>query len=107
MRVVDQSLELGRVRAGELNLQRRRKIETVVRVERHFASDARILAVEAMLLGKAEDRLPEAGRPAEREELLGIVSFAIAADFLLQTHGERKPVVLQEGAAVAAALGRC
>src|SRR5262245_16361576 len=105
--VFDQRLDLGLVGAGNRDLQLGLEAEAdLVLVHRDRAGDAGVLAVEAVLLGERQDRLAEAGRPAEHEKLLGIVALAVAAEFLLQAHCQGEPAVVEDRPAIAAAFGR-
>src|SRR5436305_6431890 len=66
--VLDQCLDLGLIGAGQRNLQLGLKAKAdLVFVHRDRASDTRVLAVEAVLLGHRQDCLTEVGRPTEHE----------------------------------------
>src|SRR5262249_52370788 len=105
--VLDERLERRRVRAGNRKLEVDLQAEAgLVLVELHRAGDLRRLAVEAVLLGEEKDRLAEAGRVAERKQLLRVVALARAAELLRQRHGERQRATLEHRAPVASALRR-
>ena len=92
---------------GTETFQLDREREAGVGVQRHVGGDLGGLAVDAMLLGEHQDGLAEAGGIADREQLLGIVAVAGAAEILRQRHRQRQPMAVELGAAVAAALGGC
>src|ERR1700676_309882 len=103
---LDQLLQLVLVGAGDRNLELDGEAEAaVLLIQRDFAGHPRRLAVEAVFLRNQHDGLAVAGRITQREQLLGIMSVAGAADFLWRGHGERKRAIVQHRAAVAAALG--
>jgi hypothetical protein len=75
--VLQQRLELVFVGAGDRELDVGLEPEARgVLVDTDRDRDLGGLAVEAVLLGEQQDGLAKAGRPAEREQLLGIVAFA-------------------------------
>src|SRR6202790_317558 len=65
----------------------------VLLIQRDFAGHPRRLTVEAVFLRDQHDGLAVAGRITQREQLLGIMSVAGAADFLWRGHGERKRAI--------------
>src|SRR6266853_3901256 len=102
---LNQLLELLFVSTGNRNLELDGEAEAaVLLVQRDFASHARGLAVEAVFLCNQQDCLAVAGRVTQREQLLGIMSIAGAADLLWRSHGERKRAIVQHRTAVTAAL---
>src|SRR3954452_5609255 len=88
--ILDQRTDLVLVGAGNGNLQFDREREAgLVLLKRHLAGDLGGRAVDAVLLAERQDGLAIAGGIAEREELLGIVALARAAELLRERHGER------------------
>ena len=100
-------LELVLVGTGErqLDVGLQREARRVL-VERHGAGDLGGLTIETVLLGEQQDCLTEAGRPTEREQLLGVVSFAGTAEILRQSHRERELGLVEDSPPVPAAFCR-
>src|SRR5262245_50150521 len=101
----DQCLELVLVGARNRYLQVGRERKAALGIEGDLTGDLGGLAVETVFLSQQQDRLPEAGRVAKREQLLGVVAVAGAANLLRRRHREREATFVQHRAAIAAALG--
>src|SRR5262249_9293286 len=87
-----QRLDLGLVGTGDGTFQLHRERKAAVGVQRYVRRDLCGLAIDVMLFGEHHDGLTEAGGITDREQLLGIVSVARAAEILRQRHGKRQPM---------------
>src|SRR5207253_4131973 len=96
-------LDLVLVGAGDRNLQFGGEVEAALSIQRDLAGYFRSLRINAVLFRDQHQGLAVAGRPAQREQLFGIMAVAGAAELLRKTHREAKDAVFEHRASVASA----
>src|SRR4051812_17801287 len=96
-------LDLVLVGAGDRNLQFGGEVEAALGIQRDFAGHFGCLGIDAVFLRDQHQGLAVAGRPAQREQLLGIMAVAGAAELLRKTHRQPEHAVFENRASVASA----